>query len=240
MYSEDLISAQTISVSSHNWRQCGHKRIFYSIKMSRNKKWQLSLIPKPPQPSFLKWRWHRRVIRVQFSMRSLCLRRHYSTSSKQCFTMCNTGNWVAVNKGVRRFWWTKGPRGVLWEGHTLSFSATWGRKSQFPQANRNEWKTVSWCFRVSLKRPQSLLFSVLFCVCKYQSTVRFDSSAVEEVNVTFKWRMAGCWCYIVGLEKVFCLQPSAGLSELRVAPSCQSACFRGSGMEAICFWGPAP
>lgn len=37
MYSEDLISAQTTIVSSHNWRQCDHERIFYSIKMSLNK-----------------------------------------------------------------------------------------------------------------------------------------------------------------------------------------------------------
>lgn len=145
-------------------------------------------------------------------MSSLCLHRHYSAYSKQCFTVCNTGNWVAVNKGVRRFWWTKGPRGVLWEGHTLSFSATWGRKSQFPEANRwsERMKTVSWCVRVTLNRSQSLLFSstFLFYVCQYQSTVRFHGSAVEEVDVTFKWRMAGCWRYIVGLEKVFCLLPS--------------------------------
>lgn len=172
-------------------------------------------------------------------MSSLCLHRHYSASSKQCFTMCNTGNWVAVNKGVRRFWWTKGPRGVPWEGHTLSFSATWGRKSPFPQANRwSEWMKNCILMHSSEFKPVSIftfLCPFLNCVCQYQSTVRFHSSAAEEVNVPFKWRMAGCWCYIVGLEKVFCLQPSAGLSELRLAPSCQSACFLGSGMEAICF-----
>lgn len=82
-------------------------------------KWHLILIPKPPQASFLKWRWHRRVIRVQFSMSFLCLRGHYSAYSKQCFTMCNTGNWVAVNKGVRRFWWTKGPRGPVRGPHSF-------------------------------------------------------------------------------------------------------------------------
>ena len=93
----------------------------------------------------------------------------------KCFTMCNTGNWVTVNKGVRRplvrFWWTEGPRGVLWEGR---FSAKGGRKSQSPPANRwSEWnRSMLMCFSAFKQLSLTLVFcvflsavSVCVCVC---------------------------------------------------------------------------
>lgn len=127
---------------------------------------------------------------------SLCLQYHYSAYSKQCFTMCNAGNWVAVNKGVRRplvsFGWTEGPRGVPWGGRALSFSAEGGRKSQFPQANRwSEWNQPAyWCFS-GLKRLSIFSFLWLLfwfvCVCvnakaPYTSTAQLERKWTSPSN----------------------------------------------------------
>lgn len=146
---------------------------------------------------------------------SLRLPRHYSAYSKQCFTMCNTGNWVAVNKGVRRplvrFLMNKRAQRCPVRG-TRSVRQCKGR----PEKPVSTSKQVVWmkqnriliCFS---EFTQLLIFSFLcllgvcMCVCQWQSTPQFHSSAGEEVNVTSTWTMAGCWCFSVGLEKVFWL-----------------------------------
>lgn len=104
---------------------------------------------------------------------SLCLQYHYSAYSKQCFTMCNAGNWVAVNKGVRRplvsFGWTEGPE-VCPEGGALFHSAQReaGKASFHKQTGglneTNQHIDVS----VGWNSSQSLVFCDFFsdsCVC---------------------------------------------------------------------------